>query len=180
MTDDKVKVMMQGSEGNLDYLVAVEIGKAAIGVKPVIEAVLGENQEPKILIGVRIRLAAFPGEDILNAEHIANMVCPIIPWQKKAADRCSVFLGSLVPPFPDKFIPDELISTLEESEFFDKIMECVSPVYEVEKGLVVADADEVLAYIKETFRTTSAYFLKKAGPTVIDESKVVPFKPTLQ
>jgi len=176
----KQRMMMQGSEGKMDYIIAAKCGSAAIGVNPVIEAAIGEDGSPRILIGARIRLAAAPGETILSASHVAKTLCPAIPWQKKDNERCSVFLGSLVPPFPDDFTPDSLIVTLTESEFFDKIMECAAPIYDVKDGLIIADADEVLGFIVERFKEVSSSFLKLKKSYPVDGSKVIPFKPTLQ
>ena len=117
MSQQADQLMMVGSKGKQEYLVVAKFGSAAIGVKPVIEEIVIQEKGPKILIGVRVRLAAAPGGTLLNAEHVANTLCSAIPWQKKAVDRCSVFLGSTVPPFPPDMTPETFISTLEDTSF---------------------------------------------------------------
>ena len=87
MSQETGPLMMAGCEGKNDFIVVGKLGSAAIGVKPIIKEQACQEKGPRIMIGIRVRLAAAPGETLLNAEHVANTLCSALPWQKKAVDH---------------------------------------------------------------------------------------------
>lgn len=166
--------MMVGSEGKEDYLIIALQGQAAVGIKPVIEPFVSQETGEAFLLGVRVRLAASPGKALISAEHVAKSIYPMIPWQKFAADRVSVFLGSVVPPFPHDMKAEFLIGKLEESGFFTQIQTCIQPILG-ESGEVPHTAEEILAFIQKQYRTLLKQYVKESPPA--DPSKVIQFKP---
>lgn len=167
--------MMVGSEGKEDYLIIAYHGQAAIGLKPVIEPFFSKETGEAFLLGARVRLAAAPGKALISAKHVANTIYHMIPWQKYAEDRVSVFLGAVVPPFPTNMKAEVLIGNLEKSGFFPQIQDCITPIFEVASDTPYTP-DEVITYIQKQYRVLLKQYMQ-SSPSATDFSKVIPFKP---
>lgn len=168
------KQMMQGSEGKNDYLIIAVQGQVAIGIKPVIEPFVSKENGEAFLLGIRLRLASAPGQAILNAEHAAKTLFPMIPWQKFAADRVSVFLGAIVPPFPAGMKLEVLMGNLNKSGFFNQLQECITPIFEATEN-TPHTTEEIIDFVKEQYGVLFATYVPAEVANTF-KGTVLPFK----
>lgn len=124
MNDTSHRVMINGTEGNPDYLVVARSKGYVLGFKPLIHM----NKDGGAF-GCRLRMQAAPS-DIPPAHTEAQLkhmleVFPDIPWQKRSGTRFSTVLSRRIPwgiEFAEKALQTVQAGIAEMFDDIDKAM----------------------------------------------------------
>jgi hypothetical protein len=171
MTATKTKEFIEGSTGGKDYLVVSKKDNLIIGVKAVMEPVM-KDQAPALLIGIRVRVVAENGSNILNVGHVAKTIFPDFTFQKtEKPNYCSSFIGSMTNPFPDGLPWDKFEGSLVESGFITNALDMLGSLVNVSPFYYTKE--ELLEYVKESYQT-----MFTAGVPVVEpknKATLIPF-----
>jgi hypothetical protein len=112
--------MMSGTGGQTDYLVIYKGDTLKIGLKAVFE---GDGFIPAVAIGIRVRAASVGGTvEQMDVGKAAVAQFQFLPFKKIKKDYASLFIGTMFPVAAFSS-PEEMLSTVKENGYFDKLFE---------------------------------------------------------
>lgn len=119
-------IWIKGTTGKNDYLVIGINGDLYIGLKPVME-----YDGTAIALGLRLRVIQNPGSEVpmMHVGNVAKARWPEYEFLKIDAERASSWYGSIVGSFPPGFTADKVLSAMEDSGFFKKVMGVLEPLF---------------------------------------------------
>lgn len=150
----KKPIMMQGTDGNMDYLLFARKGIIGIGLKP--NVIMEGKVAGTTYIGARIRSAmlpqgAIPENDIPNIAHLKlglQDAWPGVTWEKQDAKRASTQVGILLRGTP-KHNPEALLQEFGADKLPTKMADYLVGLVGIEN--LTLDREDIIAWLVEFY-----------------------------
>lgn len=164
---------IEGTEGNIDYLVVGSKEGMILAVKAIVDS--GLPYLPIAQFGMRVRCTADTETKVTSIPHMAKSAYPDVSFTKEADTHCSVAWAMKGPIPDDPTAANKVLGEKVMPEIWKKFDE------EIVSNCDLVPADEVKAWVQAQFDAKIAKMYGKETPQADDDSPkakadVVPFK----